>query len=269
MMILEQELLGRSRSGIETCLVLPQLDVAFDMGFCPFDAIKARTVLVTHGHPDHTLGLVQHAAIRDLMGSKPSRFVVPVHLVEPIEQMFRTAEQMQDDEIRREVIGFSPGDELPLKKGLVVRSFPTDHTLPSQGYLVVSKKQKLKPEYVGTPGPEIGRLRREGVDVTDTVEVIEVAYPGDTRATVLDTVPELQQARILLMEATFVTSDLEPSFASDRGHTHLCQHAERAERYGNEAVVFVHFSMRHSEDQVREAVGALPEPLRGKAVAFL
>ena len=43
-----------------------------------------------------------------------------------------------------------------------------------------STKEKLKAEYAGKAGLEIRDLRRAGVEVTDTVEVPEVAFTGDT-----------------------------------------------------------------------------------------
>jgi hypothetical protein len=57
------------------------------------------------------------------------------------------------------------GEELPLTGELFVKPFQTYHVVPSQGYVVYSRRQKLKPEYVGLPGQEIGRLKRSGVQV--------------------------------------------------------------------------------------------------------
>ena len=54
------------------------------------------------------------------------------------------------------------------------------HPVPSQGYTVLSRKQKLRPEWVGAAGPDIAAARRRGEVVTDAVEVPEVAFTGDT-----------------------------------------------------------------------------------------
>jgi len=78
---------GGSISGIGTCLVLPEFDLVLDIGFCPKDAARVQTVLITHPHIDHLAGAVQHAAIRDLLGMKPSRFVVPYHMVDGLKAL--------------------------------------------------------------------------------------------------------------------------------------------------------------------------------------
>ena len=57
------------------------------------------------------------------------------------------------------------GEELRLTGELFVKPFRTYHVVPSQGYVVYSRRQKLKKEFVGLPGPEIGRLRKSGVEV--------------------------------------------------------------------------------------------------------
>lgn len=63
------------------------------------------------------------------------------------------------------------GDEVGLQNGHFVRPFRTAHVIPSQGYLLGSRKQKLKPEYVGAPQGDIKAARKAGHAVTDTVEV--------------------------------------------------------------------------------------------------
>ena len=65
-----------------------------------------------------------------------------------------------------------------LPGGYFVRPFPTHHRAPSQGYLIYKQNKTLKAEYQGLPGPEIGKLVREGVDINDVVTTPEIAYTG-------------------------------------------------------------------------------------------
>lgn len=56
---------------------------------------------------------------------------------------------------------FGPEDSYDLGKAHFVRSFPTVHPVPSQGYVVYGRKSKLRQEYQGLPGSQIRDLRRE------------------------------------------------------------------------------------------------------------
>lgn len=105
-------------------------------------------------------------------------------------------------------VPISPGGEHKVSKLFTIRPFATMHPVPSQGYVVYSTKEKLKPEHAGLSGKEIGELRKSGVKVTDTVEVPEVAFTGDTTADWIDSEDPVAQdalrAKLLICECTFV-----------------------------------------------------------------
>ena len=63
------------------------------------------------------------------------------------------------------------GEEVAVRKDIVVRPFATCHTIPSQGYVVVSKKRKLKQEYVGAGKDAIINAKKEGIEINDVAEV--------------------------------------------------------------------------------------------------
>ena len=68
-----------------------------------------------------------------------------------------------------ELNGVKPGDEIELSREHVVTAFATTHTIPSLGYLVWDRRNKLKEEYHGLPGEKIRDLRLSGVQVTREV----------------------------------------------------------------------------------------------------
>ncbi len=65
-----------------------------------------------------------------------------------------------------------------LPGGYYVKPFPTVHRVTSQGYIVYRNHRKLKPEYTGLPGQEIGKLARDGVQIYNYVDSPEIAYTG-------------------------------------------------------------------------------------------
>ena len=53
MMIEGYPIEGLSIAGHETCIILPTLNLAFDIGRCPSRAISQQFLFISHGHMDH------------------------------------------------------------------------------------------------------------------------------------------------------------------------------------------------------------------------
>lgn len=258
---------GESVSGLGTCIVIPSLDLVFDIGICTPAAIQCRNVLISHSHIDHLAAAVQHAASRALHSMTPTRFFVPVVVAEKLKELFVLWAKLQSDEVTPcEIIPLAVGETLALNKTLFIRPFKTDHRIPSQGYSIIERRNKLRAEFAALSGQEIAKLRQQqGVDVTEVTEVVQVVYTGDTRATIWDTIPEILEARVIITEATFIGTEMTPEKASLRGHTHLSEIGERAERFAAvHALVLTHFSNRHSPKEIEQAASELPEAIRQK-----
>ena len=139
------------------------------------------------------------------------------------------------------------------------------HTIPSRGFVVWERRQKLKEEYVGLPGDRIRDLRLSGTAITREVRMPLVAYTGDTSPAGLDACPAAFEAKILLTEMSFIRAAHRRDKIHKFGHMHLDDFLERADRFQNEVIVAGHFSTRYHPNEVRRTLDTkLPPALKAK-----
>jgi ribonuclease Z len=159
--------------------------------------------------------------------------------------------------------GLNPGDEIELSREHVVTAFPTSHTVPSLGYLVWERRNKLKEEYQGLPNDRIRDLRLAGTAVTREIRTPLLAYTGDTSPPGLDNYPPVFEAKVLITEMSFIRPNHRREKIHKFGHVHLDDFIERADKFKNELIVCAHFSTRYHAQEVRQYVaGKLPPGLR-------
>lgn len=238
---------GVSVAGLETCLHLPQLRLLLDAGRCPEFAVGCATVLLTHGHNDHVAGLPYHAAARALGGHPPPTYYVPEDILEDVRDMLIAHGRLDRAALRFTLAGVRAGVEFPhpTLKGLSVVPFAAHHRVPTLGYRIYRTVQKLRAEYADLTNAERAALAREGTAITEPVRTLEVAFTGDTRATVFDAEPDLYRARLLITECSFAGTAMSPEGAASRGHVHLDELVARGASFANEAILLTHFSARY------------------------
>lgn len=259
-----------SEAGVQTCIQLPGMGIAFDIGRCPLSAVARDTVLITHTHMDHIGGIVYHASLRELRGMRPAKYVLSPGSVSDVEALFAAFSRLTREEIPYRIVPLGVGESLSLARGVSVTPFRSYHRLPCQGYAVKRRKKKLLPEYAGLPGPEIGRLYREGVTIEEHIETLEVAFTGDTTIEVVEREEAVRKARLLVMEVTFLGEKVSVKKARSLGHIHLDEVAERADLFENEAILLTHFSARYERDEILEALDKrLPLRLRERVTPLI
>lgn len=256
------QLQALSTAGVETCFWVPALDLCLDIGRCPPGAERARTLLLTHAHIDHAAGLPYYVSLRRMIGAPPPRVFCPAHDREALWNILGAWSRLQADSDRCELIGVEPGQDLELSKSTFARTFSSPHRISTVGYTLFRRTKKLKAALQGLPPEQIAARARAGEEVSETRQVPEICFPGDTRIEVVDREPTVTTARVLLLECTFLGPEIPPEQATRRGHIHLDQIAARAEHFENEVVVLTHFSRRYSAEQIRAEVRrALPDAL--------
>jgi len=264
---------GVSVGGQETCIILPQYKVAFDIGRCPQRAVNMETILFSHCHLDHISGIAAYVGSRSMLSLRPPRMVVPKPNAAGIDALMEAYRVLDTSDLPYELVPSEVGDEIDFpNRNMIARVFRTYHVVPSQGYLLCSQKKKLKQEYLGLPGSDIKALRDEGVEVCDVVEVPEVAFTGDTTSEWI-TDPANQdvlRAKLLFMEVTFLDDTRDAQDAQRFGHTHISEVVENAHLFQNQAIVFIHFSARFKIEEIeRHLDERLPPSLRHRVTPLL
>jgi ribonuclease Z len=262
-------LVGFSIAGVETAIEVPSLGLVFDIGRCSRSAVNHGLVLVSHGHLDHVGAITQHAARRALMKMPEGVYLVPKTLFEAVERIFEAAGELDGNRIPRRIVAIEPGEDFALSTTRFIRPFPTLHRVPSQGYTVWERRHRLRPEFRGTRGDELGKLRARGIAIDEPYDFPILSFTGDTRVEALERVAELASVATLILETSFLDSRISVADARAMGHVHLDEVLERHELFEQQDLVFSHFSARYSPDEVRQILEArLPETLRARVRAL-
>jgi len=195
-------------------------------------------------------------------------YIVPPWLTDAVHETFEFWARVQNNRIAPyNVIEASEGDDIHVKGKVFIRPFRTIHKVKSQGYTLFEKRKRLKAEFRGTPGPELGRLRRSGVEIESTEDVPLFTFTGDTKASVLDRMPEFAlRAKVFAIECTFLGCDeVDEEQAERKGHVHIDQLARRADKFAAAgSVMLCHFSKRYSNKDIEAAIANLPASMRAK-----
>lgn len=254
---------GYSRAAVQSYWRIPELKMGFDLGAQPWDFMNMPNWFITHAHLDHMSALPVYIARRRMMKMEPPTIYVPAENLDDVKRLLLVWQRLDRGRMICELHGVQPGEEIPMGREHIVSVFRTTHTVPSVGYLVWDRRNKLKEEYQHLTGAEIRDIRLSGVPVTREIRTPLVAYTGDTSPAGLDDNPELYRTKILITEMSFILPKHRKDKIHKFGHMHLDDFLDRADRFQNEAIIVGHFSTRYHPDQVRHYLDRkLPEGLK-------
>ncbi|KAL1568739.1 mitochondrial 3'-tRNA processing endonuclease Trz2 [Salvia divinorum] len=261
---------GLSIGGHETCIIVPELKTAFDIGRCPAKAVHQNFLFITHAHLDHIGGLPMYIATRGLYSLKPPTVFVPPSIMGDVEQLINIHRTMGQVELNIDLVALDVGETYEMRNDLVVRPFRTHHVITSRGYVVYSVRKKLRKQYAHLKGKQIEKLKKSGVEITDTILCPEVAFTGDTTSDFyLDPhSADALRAKILITEATFLDESVSVEHAREHGHTHIDEIMENAQWIRNKTVVLTHFSSRYHLEDIRQAVSKLQSKVSAKVMSL-
>lgn len=263
---------GVSIAGLETCIDLPEHRVAFDLGRAYDFALSRPTLCFTHPHMDHIGAVGWHCSTRAMRKMPVPTYLVGHEWVAEFDALMQAWRALDRSEMPHERLAIGPGEEHALQKDLLLRPFRSHHRAPCQGYGLWRRRRKLRREFEGLAQQTIQQLRRErGPEgLTEEHEELELAFTGDTRIEVLETSPELLQARVLVIECSFLDDRVPVERAREMGHVHLDEIIARAEEFENEALLLTHFSERYSSAEIERLLQRrLPEGLRRRVTPLI
>ena len=160
--------------------------------------------------------------------------------------------------------------EIELSRDHVVSVWNTTHTIPSRGFMIWERRNKLKEEFIGLPGDKIRDLKLGGTAITHEVRTPLVAYTGDTSPAGLDAYPAVFDAKILITEMSFYRAAHRREKIHKFGHMHLDDFIERKDLFKNEVIVAGHYSTRYHTNEVRQAMDRkLPAELKEKVLVWI
>jgi len=261
-------LVGYSVAGEESVVIVPELDVAFDIGRCPREALRVNHVLLSHGHMDHAAGVAYYFSQRDFQGIENGVMLVANPLVAPLERMMEAVAGVEGHPSPYKFVGMAHEDDYELRRGLLARAFATRHLGSSLGFAVIEVRHKLKDEFPDMPGPHLVELKSKGAEIPRRVELPLVAYLGDTAKANYSDLPYVRDATALLIECTFFDDDHVRRARAGR-HLHVTDLPEVLEGVNCSQIIITHVTRRTNLTEARKALKkTLPKAIHQR-VTFL
>src|ERR1700752_2857577 len=162
---------GYSRAAVQSYWRVPELKVGFDLGAHPWDFMGTPTWFLSHTHLDHVAALPVYVARRRMMKMDPPTIYLPIESLEDVKKLLAVMQRLDRGRQLCELVGVEPGQEIELSRDHVATAWATTHTIPSRGYVVWERRNKLKDEFVGLPGDKIRDLKLSGVAITREVRM--------------------------------------------------------------------------------------------------
>lgn len=245
---------GHSRAGERTGFMMTDVGICFDAGMSCWAV--PRCILISHSHTDHSFALPMMVTAQP---KKAKVFAPPEavpflsrHVLVTAQLNACSTELQEVDSCDFQAVDVGETVNLSAKgRRLTATAVKCPHRVPSIGYCINEKKDKLLEQFKDLTGPEIGAKRKAGEVITEEISEKKMAFMGDTTIELFDLHPELLQYPLIFIECTFWTEGLQES-AHKRGHIHW--DSLKPFVLGNPDTIFVliHFTLRFSERDIEE-----------------
>ena len=101
--------LFKSTGGIESCYILPDFKIAFDIGRCPEPLIDIPAIFLSHGHLDHASGISYYFSQRSLKNLGPGIIYVPRKILRPLKKITQLWQKIEEFNYKSNIVGLKAG----------------------------------------------------------------------------------------------------------------------------------------------------------------
>jgi ribonuclease Z len=177
------------------------------------------------------------------------------------------------------------GEKRDIYRVYVIECF---HTVADVGYVIAEQRHKLKNEFKNLSGKELIKIKSQGIEISEHIDVPLLAYLCDTDANVFapassrneeskrfqssdpqNQTQELQEqskktrltreeqiamifgCSVIMIECTFLEDSMK-SEASKRGHLVWSDLREHVEAHPKILFILFHFSQRYTDQEIRK-----------------
>lgn len=262
------EIVGFSLAGEETVVAAPEYNVCFDVGRAPREIISIDNVCLTHGHMDHAAGIAYYLSQRTFIGNAPGRVIVHRQLAQAIQRLMGVWADIEGHPSPGEICGVEPMQDVPIRRGLLVRPFAVNHAPGALGYTLIETRHKLKPEFHGKTGPELVALKQRGVAIENLAEVPLLTYTGDTAVGRFLGLDFVQRSRVVVLECTFFEREHRSRARAGR-HIHVDDLPRILEAIPEGHILLTHLSRRTAIRSAKRMAEQAVSPVGMERVTFL
>jgi len=236
-------LIGGSRAGEGTLLMLPQLRLALDAGRPHRKLPGLSTLFISHGHADHLNALAFWASQRALNRMGGGQLLAPREIAEDLRIILETHARMEGEaDYDVSIHPLDPASSHRLRSDLRMEFFRSPHRIPTLGCRIIHSRKQLRPELRESRDEELQALRRAGQDITVSIDIPILAYAADTGVDIFKH-PEFLEAEILLLECSF-WGENDRQRARRFAHLHFEEILEHLPGLSPRHLVLLHASRR-------------------------
>ncbi|CAG8483933.1 8428_t:CDS:1 [Ambispora leptoticha] len=271
-------LIGASKAANETAFYIPELGFMFDCGMKVHSTLPTH-IFLTHIHSDHSLALTHH-----MSRENPPNIYLPNECAELAEAYLNATREMTGygrENARIHCAGVEKSDVLTIEekekkekkeKSSVnsryeIHVIEMDHSVPCVGYMIYSKRKRLKPEYKNLTGQEIAALKKsdKSLNVMQDFLFPLFTFCGDTTAKIFkhpnpnsnilndsskNNNHQWNDMPFVITECTFL-KDEHIENAERTKHTCWQELQDVVKLYSATVFILIHFSKRYSDDYIQ------------------